>query len=81
MSARLIIRSNRHCGGTAPACDGRGMPWNRLFDAFTNGLGWRKLCGSCSDPERRHPTKAYRGPYPIRTPKPYLHIVDGGQGE
>ena len=44
------------------------MGWNRLFDAFVNGSGWTRLCGSCCDgPRPDHPEpRAYLGRYPIR---------------
>ena len=77
MPERIFIPARR-CGKTASTCQGCGRPWNRLFDAFTNGLGWRKLCGRCADPQPEHAApRAYTGPYPTRS-KPVLTLIEGG---
>ncbi|MFD2578778.1 hypothetical protein ACFSTD_09680 [Novosphingobium colocasiae] len=77
------VMKSRNCGKTFaiyPACDCCGRRWNRLFDAFTNGRGWQRLCAGCIDPERGPPT-AYTGPYPVTTRRanraPHLSIVGG----
>lgn len=65
-----------------PPCDGCGIRYNRLFDAFVNDIGWQRLCGGCSDPVPAGPARAYTGPYPIRAlrPAPVLRLVaTGGQ--
>lgn len=54
----------------AQPCEGCGIHYNRLFDAFVNDKGWQRLCGGCSEPPQSGPPRAYTGPYPIRSPRP-----------
>lgn len=61
-----------------PNCDGCGGHYNRLFDAFMNERGFVRLCAGCVAPQRG-PTRAYTGPYPIRSTKaaPTLRLITG----
>ena len=78
MPKKLAFLPSRRCGKTASTCEGCSMPWNRLFDTFVNGLGWRRLCAKCSDPTPSAPRPAaYPGPYPIRSATT-LRVIDGG---
>jgi hypothetical protein len=60
-----MIRGNVVALNPARKCQGCGLHWNRLFDAFVNGRGWVKRCGKCADDRPSGAPTAYTGPYPI----------------